>query len=58
MEASEVDDTGTQLPQDRFNNSQVSTIPINENLFEDDDLGDLDEELDELNLEDNSTNKI
>lgn len=56
MEASEVDDTGTRLPQDRFNGSEVSTIPINENLFVDEDLDDLDDELDELNLEDDSSN--
>lgn len=54
MEASEVDDTGTRLTQDRFNGSDVTTIPINENLFLDEDLDDLDDELDELNLEDNS----
>lgn len=56
MEASEVDDTGTRLPQDRFNNTDGATIPINENLFIDEDLGDLDDELDEMNLEDNSSN--
>lgn len=52
MEASEVDDTGTRLPQDRFNNSDVATIPINENLFVDEDLDDLDDDLDELNIDD------
>jgi len=56
LEASEVDDTGTRLPQDRFNKPDVSTIPINENLFVDEDLDDLDDELDEMNLEDDSTN--
>jgi len=56
LEASEVDDTGTRLPQDRFNKPEVSTIPINENLFVDEDLDDLDDELDEMNLEDDSTN--
>lgn len=56
MEASEVDDTGTRLLQDRFNNTDEATIPINENLFVDEDLGDLDDELDEMNLEDNSSN--
>lgn len=58
MEASEVDDTGTRLPQDRFNDSDVATIPINENLFVDGDLDDLDDDLDELNIDDNddSTN--
>lgn len=55
MEASEVDDTGTRLPQYRFNGSDVATIPINENLFlDDEDLADLDDELDELNLENDS----
>ncbi|KAL5234444.1 hypothetical protein ACI65C_001854 [Semiaphis heraclei] len=52
-EASEVDDTGTRLPQDRFNDSDVATIPINENLFVDEDLDDLDDDLDELNIDDN-----
>lgn len=52
MEASEVDDTGTRLPQDRFNNSDVATIPINENLFVDEELDDLDDDLDELNIDD------
>lgn len=52
MEASEVDDTGTRLPQDRFNDSDVATIPINENLFVDGDLDDLDDDLDELNIDD------
>jgi len=52
LEASEVDDTGTRLPQDRFNNSDVATIPINENLFVDEDLDDLDDDLDELNIDD------
>jgi len=56
LEASEVDDTGTRLHQDRFNDSDVATIPINENLFVDEDFDDLDDELDELNLDDNSTN--
>lgn len=56
MEASEVDDTGTRLPQGRFNNTDGATIPINENLFVDEDLDDLDDELDEMNLEDNSSN--
>jgi len=58
LEASEVDDTGTRLPQDRFNDSDVATIPINENLFVDGDLDDLDDDLDELNIDDNddSTN--
>lgn len=56
MEASEVDDTGTRLPQGRFKDSDVATMPINENLF-DEDLDDLDEDLDEMNLDDdNSTN--
>lgn len=54
LEASEVDDTGTRLPQDRFKSSDVATIPINENLFVDEDLDDLDDDLDELNLEDDS----
>jgi len=52
LEASEVDDTGTRLPQDRFNDSDVATIPINENLFVDGDLDDLDDDLDELNIDD------
>jgi len=58
MEASEVDDTGTRLPKDRFNDSDVATIPINENLFVDEDLDDLDDDLDELNIDDDddSTN--
>lgn len=56
LEASEVDDTGTRLPQNRFNDSEVSTMPINENLFLDDDLDDLDDELDEINLNDDLTN--
>ncbi|XP_025204184.1 zinc finger CCCH domain-containing protein 15 homolog [Melanaphis sacchari] len=56
MEASEVDDTGTRLPQDRFNNSDIATIPINENLFVDEDLDDLDDELNEMNLDDDTTN--
>ncbi|CAI6369209.1 unnamed protein product [Macrosiphum euphorbiae] len=58
LEASEVDDTGTRLPQDRFNDSDVATIPINENLFVDEDLDDLDDDLDELNIDDDddSTN--
>ncbi|XP_060842486.1 LOW QUALITY PROTEIN: zinc finger CCCH domain-containing protein 15 homolog [Rhopalosiphum padi] len=56
LEASEVDDTGTPVTQDRFNDSDVATIPINENLFVDEDFDDLDDELDELNLDDNSTN--
>lgn len=50
MEASEVDDTGTRLPKDRFNDSEIATIPINENLFVDEDLDDLENELDEMNL--------
>jgi len=49
LEASEVDDTGTRLPQDRFNDSDVATIPINENLFLDEDL---DDDLNELNIDD------
>ncbi|XP_015373424.1 PREDICTED: zinc finger CCCH domain-containing protein 15 homolog [Diuraphis noxia] len=52
-EASEVDDTGTRLPQNRFNDSDIATIPINENLFVDEDLDDLDDDLDELNIDDN-----
>lgn len=52
LEASEVDDTGTRLPQDRFNNSDKATIPINENLFVDEELDDLDDDLDELNIDD------
>jgi len=56
MEASEVDDTGTRLPEDRFNDSKVATIPINENLFVDEDLDDLEDELDEMNLESSSIN--
>ncbi|KAF0736601.1 zinc finger CCCH domain-containing protein 15, partial [Aphis craccivora] len=54
LEASEVDDTGTRLPQDRFNDSNVATIPINENLFVDEDLDDLDDELNEMNLDDST----
>jgi len=54
LEASEVDDTGTRLPEDRFNDSKVATIPINENLFVDEDLDDLENELDEMNLENSS----
>lgn len=55
MEASEVDDTGTRIPQDRFNGPDVASIPINENLFlEDEYLAELDDELDELNLENDS----
>ncbi|XP_060879905.1 zinc finger CCCH domain-containing protein 15 homolog [Metopolophium dirhodum] len=57
LEASEVDDTGTRLPQDRFNDCDLATIPINENLFVDEDLDDLDDDLDELNIDDDdSTN--
>ncbi|XP_022179812.1 zinc finger CCCH domain-containing protein 15 homolog [Myzus persicae] len=58
LEASEVDDTGTRLPEGRFNDSDVATIPINENLFVDEDLDDLDDDLDELNIDDDddSTN--
>lgn len=56
MEASEVDDTGTRLSEDRFKKSEAPKIPINENLFVDEDLDDLDDEFDELNLENNSNN--
>ncbi|XP_050532376.1 zinc finger CCCH domain-containing protein 15 homolog [Daktulosphaira vitifoliae] len=49
-EASEVDDTGTRLPVNRFAETESNVIPINENLFIDEDLDDLDNELDELNL--------
>lgn len=56
LEACEVDDTGTRLPQNRFNDSEEATMPINENLFLGDDLDDLDDELDEINLNDDSTN--
>lgn len=56
LEASEVDDTGTRLPKHRFNESEATTIPINENLFVDEDLDDLDDELNEMNLEDDSKN--
>lgn len=56
MEASEVDDTGTRLPEDRFNDSKVATIPINENLFVDEDMDDLEDELDDMNLESGSIN--
>lgn len=55
LEASEVDDTGTRLPEDRFKDSNAATIAINENLFVDEDLDDLDDELDEMNLENDSS---
>ncbi|XP_050437251.1 zinc finger CCCH domain-containing protein 15 homolog [Adelges cooleyi] len=53
-EASEVDDTGTRLPNTRFVEAESAAIPINENLFVDEDLDDLDDELNELNLEEDS----
>lgn len=56
LEAREVDDTGTRLPQNRFNDTEATIMPINENLFVDEDLDDLDDELNEMDLDDDSTN--
>ncbi|KAG8316583.1 hypothetical protein J6590_047724 [Homalodisca vitripennis] len=66
MEAQEADNSGTVAAEDRLKNGVANgeasspespseegaaAVPINENLFLDDDLGDLEEELDELALD-------
>uniref|UniRef100_A0A1B6KGY2 Zinc finger CCCH domain-containing protein 15 n=1 Tax=Graphocephala atropunctata TaxID=36148 RepID=A0A1B6KGY2_9HEMI len=66
MEAQEADNSGTVATEDRLKNGVANgeatspessseegaaAVPINENLFLDDDLGDLEEELDELALD-------
>ncbi|KAK7867739.1 hypothetical protein R5R35_002243 [Gryllus longicercus] len=65
MEAQEVDGSGTQATEDRLKSSAVnndcnqvngdetaSAVPINENLFLDDELDDLEEDIDDLSLDD------
>ncbi|XP_019763533.1 zinc finger CCCH domain-containing protein 15 homolog isoform X2 [Dendroctonus ponderosae] len=65
-DGSEVDDTGTLAAEDRFKSNEVSepssssndqddaagAVPINENLFLEEDLDGLDQELEDLDLED------
>ncbi|KAF5269998.1 hypothetical protein FQR65_LT05797 [Abscondita terminalis] len=62
LEAQEVDDTGTLAPVDRLKQNldnmsngltlnEVADVPINENLFMDDDLEDLDDEFEKLDVE-------
>ncbi|KAF5299880.1 hypothetical protein FQA39_LY11417 [Lamprigera yunnana] len=62
LEAQEIDNSGTLAPIDRFKEKSQpvanglaiganSVVPINENLFIDDDLEDLDDELEKLDIE-------
>lgn len=63
FEAQEVDGTGTVAPEDRLKENEVNAskestpeliqdaVPINENLFVDDDLDDIDDELNDLDLD-------
>ncbi|KAK4876509.1 hypothetical protein RN001_009015 [Aquatica leii] len=60
LEAQEVDDSGTLAPVDRLKRNaeaetngldELAVVPINENLFLDDDLEDLDDELENLDIE-------
>lgn len=66
LEAQEVDDTGTVATEDRLKTAQANgeaivtneidtaAVPINENLFVDDDLDGIDDELNDLDLDQES----
>lgn len=55
-EAQEADDTGTIAAEDRLKQNPpeeaAAAVPINENLFTEDDLNGLDDELDDLDMDD------
>ncbi|XP_022904754.1 zinc finger CCCH domain-containing protein 15 homolog [Onthophagus taurus] len=50
LEAQEVDGSGTLATEDRLKKDEAAAVPINENLFVDEDLDALDEELNDLEL--------